>query len=50
MPTWSQCLAAMVLLSLTGFSLVIMSGYWRFLTLLLAFVALILWLNRKAGS
>jgi uncharacterized membrane protein len=50
MPTWSQCLAAMVLLALTGFSLVIVSGYWRFVTLLLAFVALILWLCRKAGS
>ena len=40
----------MVLLAITGFSLVIVSGYWRFLTLLLAFVALILWLSRKAGS
>mgnify|MGYP001312306851 CR=1 FL=1 len=39
MPTWTQCLAAMVLLAITGFSLVIVSGYWRFITLLLALVA-----------
>ena len=49
MPTWPQCLAAMVLLAITGFFLVIVSGYWPFLALLLAFVALNLWLG-KAGS
>ena len=47
MPTWTQCLIAMVMLAITGFSLVIVSGYWHFFALLLAFVALILWLCRK---
>ena len=49
MPTWPQCLAAMVLLALTGFFFVIVSGYWHFLALLLAFAALNFWLG-KAGS
>ena len=49
MPTWTQCLAAMVLLAITGFSLVIVSGYWHFIALLLGFVALVVWLCRKTA-
>ena len=47
MPTWTHLLFAMVMLAITGFSLVIVSGYWHFIALLLAFVAFILWLWRK---
>ena len=47
MPTWTQCLFAIVLLAITGFALVILSGFWHLIALLLAFVALILWLWRR---
>ena len=47
MPTWSQCLTAMVLLALTGFSFVIAGGYWHLLALLSAAAALLVWLHHR---
>jgi len=44
MPTWKACLQAIVLLSIAGFVLIIVSGFWHVLALLLiAAVALWLW-------
>lgn len=28
MPTWKQCLQAIVLLAIAGFALVVLSGFW----------------------
>ncbi len=41
MPTWTQCLQAIVLLAITGFCLVVVSYHWLLLTVLIvaAFVA-----------
>lgn len=41
MPTWTQCLQAIVLLSITGFCLVVVSYHWLLLAVLIvaAFVA-----------
>jgi hypothetical protein len=51
MPNWKQCLQAIVLLSIVGFALVIVSGFWRVLGLLLvvAAVAWFFWANRTAN-
>lgn len=35
MPTWKTALQIFMLLSMAGFALVILSGYWHILTLLL---------------
>ncbi|MEP6671428.1 MAG: hypothetical protein ABJF10_19860 [Chthoniobacter sp.] len=35
MPSWKTCLQAIVLLSIGGFALVVVSGFWHVLTLLL---------------
>jgi 1,4-dihydroxy-2-naphthoate octaprenyltransferase len=42
-PTWSQCLVAITLLAIAGFALVILSGFWHVLALLLIAVAAV-WL------
>lgn len=47
MPTWTQLLFVIVLLALVGFALVIVSGFWHCIALLLAFAALIMWLWRR---
>ena len=41
MPTWTQCLQAIVLLAITGFCLVVVSYHWFLLAVLIiaAFVA-----------
>ncbi len=41
LPTWTQCLQAIVLLSITGFCLVVVSYHWLLLAVLIvaAFVA-----------
>jgi len=48
MPDWKQCLQAIVLLSIVGFALVIVSGFWHVLGLLLvaAAVAWFCWTSR----
>ena len=48
-PTWSQCFIAITLLAIAGFALVILSGYWHVLALLLIAVAL-LWLWLRPAS
>ena len=51
MPNWKQCLQAIVLLSIVGFALVIVSGFWRVLGLLMvaAIIAWFFWANRTAN-
>jgi hypothetical protein len=48
-PSWSQCLVAITLLAIGGFALVILSGFWHVLALLLIAVAL-LWLWLRPAS
>lgn len=45
MPTWTTFLQIIVLLSIAGFALVILSGYWHVLALLVI-GAIVLWLWR----
>ena len=47
MPSWTHLLLTIVLLVLVGFALVIVSGFWHLIALLLAFAALIVWLWRR---
>ena len=35
MPNWTQCLRTIVLLAITGFTLVIVSGLWKIIALLI---------------
>ena len=44
MPTWKACLQAIVLLSIVGFALVVVSGFWHVLALLLIAGTVGLWL------
>lgn len=44
MPSWKACLQAIVLLSIGGFALIIVSGFWHVLTLLLVAAAGGFWL------
>ncbi len=44
MPSWKTCLQAIVLLSIGGFALIILSGFWHVLTLLLVVAAAGFWL------
>lgn len=41
MPSWNTCLQVLVLLSIGGFALVIMSGFWHVLLTLVVGSALI---------
>lgn len=43
MPTWTQCLQAIVLLAIGGFGLVVLNGFWPVLVLFII-SAFILWL------
>lgn len=45
-PNWSQYFIAITLLAIAGFALVILSGFWHILALLLIAAALVwLWLK-----
>lgn len=45
-PTWSQLLVAITLLAMAGFALVILSGFWHVLALLLIAVVVVwLWFS-----
>ena len=44
MPTWKSYLQAIVLLAIAGFALIIVSGFWHVLTLVLVVAAAGLWL------
>ena len=48
-PTWSQCLVAITLLAMAGFALVILSGFWHVLALLLIACALV-WIFLSPAS
>lgn len=45
MPTWRTFLQIIVLLSIAGFALVILSGYWHIMALLVI-AAIVIWLWR----
>jgi len=43
-PSWTQCLQILVLLAIAGFTLVVVSGYWHLLALLIiAAVVVLIW-------
>lgn len=48
MPSWTQCLQAIVLLAIGGFALVILSGFWHVAALLAVAVGIVwlFWTNR----
>ena len=46
MPSWKTFLQILVLLSIGGFTLMILSGFWHLLALIL-FAAALLWLWRS---
>jgi hypothetical protein len=48
-PAWTQCFTAITLLAIAGFALVILSGFWHVLAVLLIAVAL-LWLCIRPAS
>ena len=51
MPTWKLFLQILVLISIGGFVLTILSGFWHMLALLTVALALAwLWRNRPAGK
>lgn len=49
MPSWPHLLLTLVLLAIIGFALVILSGFWHLIALLLAFAAFIAWLWRRGS-
>jgi hypothetical protein len=50
MPDWNQCLRTIVLLSIAGFTLVILSGLWKIIALLIiGCAALWLWRTRPTA-
>jgi hypothetical protein len=49
MPDWNQCLRALVLLSIVGFTLVIASGLWKIIALLIIGAGA-LWVWRSSRS
>lgn len=47
MPSRTHLLLTIALLTIIGFALVILSGFWHLIALLLAFAAFIAWLWRR---
>ena len=47
-PSWTKCLQTLVLLAIAGYTLVVVSGYWHVLALLIiAAVVILIWRNSR---
>jgi hypothetical protein len=47
-PSWTKCLQILVMLAIAGFTLVVVSGFWHVLALLIiAAVVALIWQNSR---
>ena len=50
-PSWTKCLQTLVLLAIAGYTLVVVSGYWHVLALLIiAAVVVLIWRNTHSRN